>query len=62
MPEELHTRLADRATTDRRTLNSELLHLLETGLSAVSSRTSHHPGHESATPTPLRGNTHPRRP
>ncbi|MFE9105567.1 Arc family DNA-binding protein [Actinomadura geliboluensis] len=44
LPEDLHTRLVERATADRRSLNSEILHLLESTLDADG----------SATPAPLR--------
>ncbi|WP_369200751.1 Arc family DNA-binding protein [Streptomyces sp. PU-14G] len=32
IPEDLHTRLAAQAATDRRSINSEILHLLEVEL------------------------------
>lgn len=32
LPEDLHDRLTDRAQEDRRSLNSEIVHLLETAL------------------------------
>ncbi|MDX3588703.1 Arc family DNA-binding protein [Streptomyces europaeiscabiei] len=35
MPDELHARLVSQAETDRRSLNSEILHLLEVALTAV---------------------------
>jgi predicted HicB family RNase H-like nuclease len=35
LPEDLHARLSDQAGTDRRSLNSEIIHLLEIALSAV---------------------------
>ncbi|NEA21355.1 Arc family DNA-binding protein [Actinomadura bangladeshensis] len=49
LPEELHTRLVERATADRRSLNSEILHLLESTLD------NNPPGGGAATPAPLRG-------
>ncbi|MGW4424502.1 Arc family DNA-binding protein [Streptosporangium sp. NPDC004631] len=47
VPGDLHTRLTTRAQRERRSLNSEILHLLEGALTADSG--------ESATPAPLRG-------
>lgn len=35
IPDELHTRLAAQAATDRRSLNAEILHLLEVSLTAM---------------------------
>ncbi|MFF6785800.1 Arc family DNA-binding protein [Streptomyces sp. NPDC012510] len=35
LPDELHARLVSQAATDRRSLNSEILHLLEAALTAV---------------------------
>ena len=35
LPDELHARLVSQAETDRRSLNSEILHLLEVALTAV---------------------------
>ncbi|MFM9695220.1 Arc family DNA-binding protein [Streptomyces europaeiscabiei] len=35
IPDELHARLVSQAETDRRSLNSEILHLLEVALTAV---------------------------
>ncbi|MFB7243221.1 antitoxin [Streptomyces populi] len=37
IPEELHARLTAHATADRRSLNAEILHLLEIALGAVES-------------------------
>jgi Arc-like DNA binding domain len=54
LPEELHARLADQATVDRRSLNSEILYLIEVGLAAVGTDAVP-PGGDSATPAPLRG-------
>ncbi|MGY1498500.1 Arc family DNA-binding protein [Streptomyces sp. QTS52] len=62
LPEDLHQRLTDQAATDRRSLNSEMLHLLEIGLSAVSSGTPNRPAGDSAPPAPLRGSGHSPRP
>ncbi len=53
-PDYLHDRLTVQAATDRRSLNSELLHLLEVALNAVAPDAGP-PGGESATPDPLRG-------
>ncbi|MGW3730973.1 Arc family DNA-binding protein [Streptomyces sp. NPDC000851] len=62
IPEDLHQQLTDQATTDRRSLNSEILHLLEVALSAVPSGTPNRPGGDSASPAPLRGSGHSPRP
>ncbi|MDX3696307.1 Arc family DNA-binding protein [Streptomyces europaeiscabiei] len=35
IPDELHARLVSQAEVDRRSLNSEILHLLEVALTAV---------------------------
>ncbi|MEV6594053.1 Arc family DNA-binding protein [Streptomyces acidicola] len=35
IPDELHARLVAQAETDRRSLNSELLHLIEVALTTV---------------------------
>ncbi len=35
IPDDLHERLTAQAATDRRSLNSEILHLLEVALTAV---------------------------
>ncbi|WP_112469620.1 Arc family DNA-binding protein [Streptomyces triticisoli] len=62
IPDDLHARLAAQADTDRRSLNSELLHLLEVGLSTVSPETPNRPGGDSASPVQPRGNGHSPRP
>ncbi|MGP4087902.1 Arc family DNA-binding protein [Streptomyces sp. KR55] len=62
LPEDLHLRLTAQAETDRRSLNSEMLHLLEAGLSVVPSGKPNRPGGDSAFPAPLRGSGHPPRP
>ncbi|WP_406470182.1 Arc family DNA-binding protein [Streptomyces sp. NBC_01615] len=62
LPEELHQRLTDQAATDRRSLNSEMLHLLEVGLGVVPSGTPDRPGGDSASRAPLRGSGHSPRP
>ncbi|MFF9507365.1 Arc family DNA-binding protein [Streptomyces sp. NPDC014724] len=36
LPTDLHTRLADHAKRDRRSLNSEIVHLLEVALGAAA--------------------------
>ncbi|MET7334140.1 Arc family DNA-binding protein [Nonomuraea sp. NPDC005650] len=54
LPEDLHERLAAQAATDRRSLNSEMLHLLEVGLDTVSPETPNRPGGGSATSAPIR--------
>jgi predicted HicB family RNase H-like nuclease len=35
LPDDVHTRLVAQAETDRRSLNSEIVHLLEVALTAV---------------------------
>ncbi|WP_075732817.1 Arc family DNA-binding protein [Streptomyces acidiscabies] len=55
LPEDLHTRLTAQAATDRRSINSEILHLLEVALTAVAPETPDHPGGDQASPAPLRG-------
>lgn len=35
IPEDLHARLTAQATADRRSINSEILHLLEVALAAA---------------------------
>ncbi|RZB19502.1 Arc family DNA-binding protein [Streptomyces sp. F001] len=62
IPEDLHQQLTDQAVTDRRSLNAEILHLLEVALSAVPSGTQNRPGGDSASPAPLRGSGHSSRP
>ncbi|WP_315986670.1 Arc family DNA-binding protein [Streptomyces sp. STR69] len=62
LPEDLHQRLTGQAATDRRSLNSEMLHLLEAGLTAVAPETPNHPGGDSASPAPLHGNGRSPRP
>ncbi|WP_406161378.1 Arc family DNA-binding protein [Streptomyces canus] len=62
IPDDVHSRLIAQAETDRRSLNSEMLYLLEVGLGAVSSETPNRPGGDSAPPAPLRGNGHSPRP
>ncbi|WP_405968176.1 Arc family DNA-binding protein [Streptomyces sp. NBC_00015] len=40
LPAGLHERLAERARADRRSLNSEILHLLEAAISRADSDTA----------------------
>jgi plasmid stability protein len=54
LPDDLHARLAAQAAADRRSLNSEILHLIEVALAAVAPD-AESPGGDSATPAPLRG-------
>ncbi|TDB97555.1 Arc family DNA-binding protein, partial [Actinomadura sp. 7K534] len=49
LPEELHARLVEQAARDRRSLNSQILHLLEETLDAAESDTDP-PGGGSASP------------
>lgn len=62
LPEELHARLAAQATADRRSLNSEILHLIEVGLAVIAPETPDRPDGDPATPAPLRGSGHSPRP
>ncbi|MFJ8633196.1 Arc family DNA-binding protein [Streptomyces sp. NPDC093568] len=55
LPEDLHAQLTAQAAADRRSINSEILHLLEVGLAAASSGTPDRPGGDQARPAPLRG-------
>jgi hypothetical protein len=55
LPEDLHTRLTDQAAADRRSINSEILHLLEAALAAVAPETPDRPDGDPASPAPLRG-------
>jgi plasmid stability protein len=54
IPEDLHARLTTQAAADRRSINSEILHLIEAGL-ATAEKDTESPGGDSATPAPLRG-------
>jgi Arc-like DNA binding domain len=54
IPDDMHQRLTAQATADRRSLNSEMLYLLEVGLAAVAPN-AESPGGDSAAPAPLRG-------
>jgi hypothetical protein len=54
LPGNLHAQLAAQASADRRSLNSEILHLLEVGLAAVSVD-AESPGGDSAFSAPLCG-------
>ncbi|GAA2525937.1 Arc family DNA-binding protein [Streptomyces albidoflavus] len=44
LPDDLHARVRTQAATDRRSLNAEILHLIETGLAAVAPEAPHRPG------------------
>ncbi|AXE78398.1 toxin-antitoxin system HicB family antitoxin [Streptomyces atratus] len=55
IPDDLHVRLAAQAAADRRSLNSEILHLIEVGLAAIASGTPDRPDGDPASPAPLRG-------
>jgi hypothetical protein len=62
VPDDLHTRLTAQAATDRRSLNSQMLHLLEVGLGAIAPETPNRPAGDSASSAPLRGSGHSPRP
>ncbi|WP_369246115.1 Arc family DNA-binding protein [Streptomyces sp. R41] len=62
IPDDLHDRLTTQAQTDRRSLNSEMLHLLEVGLSVVPSGTPNRPGGDSPSPARKQGGTGGRSP
>jgi hypothetical protein len=53
-PEDLHARVRAQAAADRRSINSEILHLIEVGLTAVSADAGS-PGGDPANPAPLPG-------
>ncbi|MGP3957844.1 Arc family DNA-binding protein [Nonomuraea sp. 3N208] len=55
LPEDLHARVAARAAVDRRSINSEILYLLEVALSTLATNTES-PGGDSASPAPRHGN------
>lgn len=52
LPDDVHDRIAAQAAKDRRSINSEILHLLETALDAADAGS---PGGDPAAPAPLRG-------
>ncbi|WP_329372261.1 Arc family DNA-binding protein [Streptomyces sp. NBC_01483] len=54
IPANLHERVTARAAADRRSLNSEILHLLEAAL-ATPRADAGPPGGDPASPAPLRG-------
>ncbi|MER6605895.1 Arc family DNA-binding protein [Streptomyces sp. NPDC000927] len=54
-PDDLHARVRAQATADRRSINSEILHLIEVGLGTVTSDAPDRPGGDPASPAPLRG-------
>ncbi|MEV7343136.1 Arc family DNA-binding protein [Streptomyces sp. NPDC093544] len=61
LPDELRERLDTQAAADRRSLNSEIIYLLEVGLATVYVDTES-PGGDSAIPALLRRGSHsPRR-
>lgn len=53
LPEELRERLDIRAVADRRSLNSEIIYLLEVGLAALDADAKS-PNGDSTVPDPLR--------
>ncbi|WP_323183371.1 Arc family DNA-binding protein [Streptomyces sp. NBC_00038] len=54
IPEDLHARLTTQAAADRRSINSEILHLLDVALASASPDAGS-PGGDPATPAQLRG-------
>lgn len=54
LPEDLRNRLATHAKSERRSLNSELVYMLEVGLRALGVD-AESPGGDSTTSAPLRG-------
>ncbi|MEV6033816.1 Arc family DNA-binding protein [Nonomuraea sp. NPDC052116] len=54
LPTDLHKHLTAKARADRRSLNSEILHLIDVGLRA-SGADAGSPDVDSATSAPLRG-------
>ncbi|MEW2115357.1 toxin-antitoxin system HicB family antitoxin [Streptomyces sp. NPDC005474] len=57
IPEELHARLTAQAAADRRSLNAEILHLLEASLSAAE-ETIKRPDGDRSIPALLRTGSH----
>ncbi|MFJ8632241.1 Arc family DNA-binding protein [Streptomyces sp. NPDC093568] len=53
-PDDLHARVRAQAAADRRSINSEILHLIEVGLTAIAAETPDRRGGDPATPAPLR--------
>ncbi|WP_405877941.1 Arc family DNA-binding protein [Streptomyces sp. NBC_01384] len=54
IPADLHERVTARAAADRRSLNSQIPHLLEIALAAPQADAGS-PGSDPASPAPLRG-------
>ncbi|MEV6674279.1 Arc family DNA-binding protein [Streptomyces sp. NPDC051162] len=54
IPEDLHARLTKQATADRRSINSEILHLLEVALSVPMSG-DESSSSDTSTAAPLHG-------
>ncbi|MFC9632562.1 Arc family DNA-binding protein [Streptomyces mirabilis] len=54
IPADLHEQVTARAAADRRSLNSEILHLLEVALTAPRPDAGS-PGGDPVSPAPLRG-------
>jgi plasmid stability protein len=54
IPDDLHARLTAQAATDRRSVNSEILHLLEVALGAPAGG-AESPSGASASSAPLHG-------
>ncbi|MEU0822296.1 Arc family DNA-binding protein [Streptomyces mirabilis] len=54
IPADLHEQVTAQAAADRRSLNSEILHLLEVALTAPRPDAGS-PGGDRASPVPLRG-------
>ncbi|WP_078622808.1 Arc family DNA-binding protein [Streptomyces prunicolor] len=54
LPQDLRDRLRDHAKSERRSLNSELVYMLEVGLRSAGVD-AESPGGDSASPAPLRG-------
>ncbi|MFD7890970.1 toxin-antitoxin system HicB family antitoxin [Streptomyces albidoflavus] len=55
LPDDLHARLRIQAAADRRSLNAEILHLIEIGLATAAPETPHRPGGAPAIPESPRG-------
>ncbi|MFD1046698.1 Arc family DNA-binding protein [Kibdelosporangium lantanae] len=54
-PEDVHARVRAQAAADRRSINSEILHLLEIALATVAPRTPDRPGGDPVFAAPLPG-------
>ncbi|MFC6059742.1 Arc family DNA-binding protein [Streptomyces pratens] len=61
-PDDLHARVRAQAGADRRSINSEILHLIEVGLATVAPETPDRPDGDPPSSAPLRGKPDSSRP